>query len=357
MPTFWIFVVLSICTVLVKAQFMLGGLIMGGGAIGYKYYNSMEACNSYWIHQDPDDVERALNSEWKKKVFGQDLALKVIRNSLLNHLKKVAAGNSEKPLVLSFHGGLGTGKTFVTDLLANLLFKEGENSSFVRRMHLIDMLSHLYTKDEKRHMIKNQIKTTVQSCSQSLIIIEEIDNLEPGIIDVLFSYFDQQKSVGGVDFRKAIFIFSSNTGTREISYETCKQFNLTEQRSQFDAEAFYRIIKHASYQGQSDPLSLSRGGFAMSKLIKHDLINSFVPFLPLEKDHIVQCMEASFAKENEIVEKAKSNPRLKEKFFREIGKKISFHHPAGCSKTFSENGCKRVSIKIGQEADNFFFPD
>ena len=39
--------------------------------------------------------------------------------------------NPKKPLVLSLHGWTGTGKNFVSKLIAENIYKEGMDSSFV----------------------------------------------------------------------------------------------------------------------------------------------------------------------------------------------------------------------------------
>jgi hypothetical protein len=36
------------------------------------------------------------------------------------------------------------------------------------------------------------------------------------------------------------------------------------------------------------------GGFHMSETIGSNLIDHYVPFLPLEKSHVVQCIEAEY---------------------------------------------------------------
>lgn len=144
---------------------------------------------------------------------------------LISHLSRVTDGELKKPLVLSFNIGIGTVKTFVSKLLANVLYTKGENSTFVRRLFRTDMRINAKTIDEKRDIIRNQIRPIIQLCNRILIIFEEIDKMEEGVIDVLFSYFDQYQN----DFRDVTFIFSSNDGVHEINHETCTQLNKTEQ--------------------------------------------------------------------------------------------------------------------------------
>ena len=61
-------------------------------------------------------------------VFGQHIAVPIILNSVTGFIK---SSNAKKPLVLSLHGPTGTGKNFVSQLIAESIYKEGMDSSFV----------------------------------------------------------------------------------------------------------------------------------------------------------------------------------------------------------------------------------
>ena len=53
---------------------------------------------------------------------------------------------------------------------------------------------------------------------QHLFIFDEIDKLPEGVIDAVKPFIDHHETVGGVDFRRCIFIFLSNTGGKEASF-------------------------------------------------------------------------------------------------------------------------------------------
>ena len=67
----------------------------------------------------------------ERQLYGQHLVMKAVINHVKGHVK---AENPAKALVLSFHGGTGTGKNHVSRLIAHHLYKEGIKSKFV---HLI----------------------------------------------------------------------------------------------------------------------------------------------------------------------------------------------------------------------------
>jgi len=58
----------------------------------------------------------------KKHFFGQHIASKIIVSALAGNLHR--SSNNKKPLVMSFHGCTGSGKNFLSDLIASHMFKD-----------------------------------------------------------------------------------------------------------------------------------------------------------------------------------------------------------------------------------------
>ena len=51
------------------------------------------------------------------------------------------------------------------------------------------------------------LKGNVTKCPHSIFIFDEMDLLPPGIIDAIRPFLGSETLVGGVDYRKATFIF------------------------------------------------------------------------------------------------------------------------------------------------------
>ena len=64
----------------------------------------------------------------QRKMFGQHIASKVILKAVTGFMNNK---NPKKPLVLSLHGWTGTGKNFVSHLIAENIYREGMRSGFV----------------------------------------------------------------------------------------------------------------------------------------------------------------------------------------------------------------------------------
>lgn len=66
-----------------------------------------------------------------EKLYGQHLASSKVLELIGSHVK---SENPSKPLVLSFHGPVGVGKTYVSQTIAKYMYVDGVHSKFV---HLI----------------------------------------------------------------------------------------------------------------------------------------------------------------------------------------------------------------------------
>lgn len=64
-----------------------------------------------------------------KEFFGQHLAADIVLNGLRSHLHHE---DSNKALVLSFHGWAGSGKTYLAELIMKSLYEGGSESKFVK---------------------------------------------------------------------------------------------------------------------------------------------------------------------------------------------------------------------------------
>lgn len=69
-----------------------------------------------------------LQNDLDTKLFGQHIASRILLKAVSGFMSNE---NPKKPLVLSLHGWTGTGKNFVSKLIAENIYKEGMDSSFV----------------------------------------------------------------------------------------------------------------------------------------------------------------------------------------------------------------------------------
>ncbi|XP_065784340.1 torsin-1B isoform X2 [Muntiacus reevesi] len=176
------------------------------GYLSYKdlYCRFAECCRS----ERPLNAS-ALKQDLEEKLFGQHLATEVILKALTGFKNNK---NPKKPLTLSLHGWAGTGKNFVSQIVAENLHPKGLKSNFV---HLF--VSTLHFPHEQhiklyQDQLQKWIRGNVSACAGSVFIFDEMDKLHPGVIDAIKPFLDYYEQIDGVSYRKAIFIFLSNAG-------------------------------------------------------------------------------------------------------------------------------------------------
>jgi hypothetical protein len=154
-----------------------------------------------WIDYSLELLQYNLDNE----VYGQHLVNDMIPKLIHKHLND---NNPKKALVLSFHGWTGGGKNFVSQIVAKSIFRkygESQRSDFVH--HLLLSRFHDQNQNEIKNQIQNNVTNGIKKCERPLFIFEEIDELPPGVIDVIKPFLDCNTFIDGINYKKAIFIF------------------------------------------------------------------------------------------------------------------------------------------------------
>ncbi|KAK2885312.1 hypothetical protein Q8A67_016149 [Cirrhinus molitorella] len=272
---------------------------------------------------DPDDLSfdsGRLKADLEKSLFGQHIASDVVFKAVSSFMTD---SNPNKPLVLSFHGTTGTGKNYVTKIIARNLYKKGEHS---KHIHLF--LPDLHFSDPAQ--IKQLIHKSVSNFPCSMFIFDEVDMMQPQMIDGIKHFLDYNSYVDGVSFRNAIFVFLSNAGGNVISEVALGFWREGRRREEImmnSMELEAKISQHI--------MNEETGGFSQSSLINKHLIDHYVPFLPLELEHVRQCVMAEMVhmkmtQDYDLADKvARDRPFFPEK-----------------EKIFAVKGCKTVRQKL-----------
>lgn len=91
------------------------------------YCTYYECCDPRQIIYDVDGLKADLQS----RLFGQHIVNATLIPALRAHIRNLH--RSEKPLVMSFHGLIGTGKNFVTERIIKHFYQKGDHSRFVHK--------------------------------------------------------------------------------------------------------------------------------------------------------------------------------------------------------------------------------
>ncbi|XP_055906522.1 torsin-like protein [Eupeodes corollae] len=293
------------------------------------YCKLQECCNDDYI---PGYVSK-LEDELESHLFGQHIVIQKVIPALQAHFNK--GTHSKKSLVLSFHGTPGTGKNYVADFMAKTLYKKGLSSKFVhvfkgRADFPLQSESELYSRQ-----IKMLVENAVMECPRSLFIFDEVDKMPNGIFEALTSLVDYSSKNKDVDYRQAIFVFLSNTAGVNIATHLGSLLSKGILREDTKMSDFENILEVGAYNLE--------GGMKKTGLIEAHVVDHYIPFLPLEKEHVAKCIEAEFRRWGKI-----PSSEITEKIIEEF---VSFEKKTGL---FATSGCKRLDKKVVVEGKMMF---
>ncbi|XP_077354442.1 torsin family 1 isoform X1 [Festucalex cinctus] len=284
------------------------------------FYHFHECCRPEWIAFNRTGLEEDLSS----KLFGQHLASHIINKAVSGFMNNP---NPKKPLVLSLHGWTGTGKNFASALIAENIYREGMDSNFVHVFTAELHFPHTGQMDTYKTQLQQWIKGNVSSCARSMFIFDEMDKMHPGLIDSIKPYLDYYDKVDGVSYRKAIFIFLSNAGGESIVRTTLDFWNAGKSREEIELKDVETSLALSVFNNKNS-------GLWHTSLIDKNLVDFFVPFLPLEYKHVVQCAMAAMTAQG-----LEPDADVASKVARDL-----LYFPKA-ERVFSVKGCKTIDSK------------
>ncbi len=290
----------------------------GLAAVGSMF--SYETCTSWWI--EPNIT--GMRNVFRTQLHGQHLVSDITLKAINGHFK---SSQPSKALVLSFHGWTGVGKNFVTKIIAEHMYKNGMDSKFVHFFVADLHFPHTTKIGLYQDQLRLWITGNVSNCGRSLFIFDEVDKMQKGIIDVVRPFITQYSNINGINFKKSIFIFLSNAGGIDIARKTLEHWKMGKRREELTRREMERVLELSAFNEE--------GGLQHSRLIEKCLVSAFVPFLPLERQHVKLCIEDDL--------RAKGY-KYNEDIISKVADELLYFPPE--DKLFSKSGCKRVSQKV-----------
>ncbi|KAJ7308493.1 hypothetical protein JRQ81_009052 [Phrynocephalus forsythii] len=273
----------------------------------------------------PDPVEAVLQETLDRKVFGQHLATKVVVKAVAGFLNNP---NPKKPLTLSLHGWTGTGKNFVSKIVAESIYKEGLNSKYVHQFVSTLHFPHRQNITSYKDQLQGWIRGNVSVCARSVFIFDEMDKMHAGLIDSIKPFLDYYDELDGVSYRKAIFLFLSNSGAEKITEVALDFWRRGKRREDLQLRDVEAAVSVSVFNNKNS-------GFWHSSLIDRNLIDYFVPFLPLEYRHVKMCVRVELESRGYVAD---------EEIVTRVADEMTYFPKE--ERIYSDKGCKTVFTKL-----------
>nr|XP_003925027.3 torsin-3A [Saimiri boliviensis boliviensis] len=266
--------------------------------------------------------------EWDLNVrlHGQHLVRQLVLSTVRGYLE---TPQPDKALALSFHGWSGTGKNFVARMLAENLYRDGLRSDCVRMFIATIHFPHSKYVDLYKEQLKGQIRETQQLCHQTLFIFDEAEKLHPGLLEVLGPHLERRAPEDDrAESPWTIFLFLSNLRGDIINEVVLKLLKDGWSREEI-------TVEHLEPHLQAEIVETIDNGFGHSRLVRENLIDCFIPFLPLEYRHVRLCAPDAFLSQELL---------YTEETLDEIAQMMVYVPKE--EQLFSSQGCKSISQRI-----------
>jgi hypothetical protein len=252
-----------------------------------------------------------LRLTFDERVYGQHIAADLI----INALNDFNQDRSRRMLVMLWHGWTGVGKNYVSRIITEKL-----SSSSVHKIIVPFHLAH-GTVDEARNlrdwMVSNLSSDSL--CRLQIFIVDEVDKTTSTVLENLHRTL-AELSVTLLDSEvRTVIILLSNDGATDINSHLTNVLALGKSRD---------TVRPKDLQ----PILTSRW---LAKMYSDRLIDIIVPFLPLERQHVIQCIE---------YELKMRGLKASEELVRNILSNLQFFPPD--MQFFVKTGCRRVSYLI-----------
>ena len=191
-----------------------------------------------------------LENNMRKRVMGQDEALKLVSNAIIR--SRAGIKDANRPIgSFIFLGPTGVGKTEVAKTLANELFDSDKH------MIRIDMSEYMESFNVSRlvgappgyvgYDEGGQLTEKVRRNPYSIVLFDEIEKAHPDVFNILLQILDDGRITDSqgrlVDFKNTIIIMTSNIGSEYIlnNKDNSKELVFNELRHTFKPEFINRI--------------------------------------------------------------------------------------------------------------------
>uniref|UniRef100_A0A3B3ZQ85 Torsin family 2 member A n=1 Tax=Periophthalmus magnuspinnatus TaxID=409849 RepID=A0A3B3ZQ85_9GOBI len=268
---------------------------------------------------------RGLEWDLYRNVFGQHLAQDAVSQEVSAFIR---TKSPERPLVLSLHGGSGTGKTLVSSMLVSHLYGSGVNSPHVHRFSPTLHFPRKERVHQYRVALKDWVQGNLTACARSVFLFDEMENMPPGLIDVLEPFLGPSHVVYSTNYRKAIYVFISTVGERVISTVTLDARSSGRDRDEIRLNELQEAISQEAFNS-------THGGLSRSRILSQSLVTVFVPFLPLTRVHVERCVQAQLCQRGQCE---------RSDVVQAVGGAMSYSPKLG--HYFSSTGCKAIPAKI-----------
>ncbi|KAG8464764.1 hypothetical protein KFE25_010132 [Diacronema lutheri] len=203
------------------------------------------------------------------RVRHQPAALHLVLDALRLHYGEGGASQRAaraKPLVFSFHGPTGVGKSLLHEVLARALYERADARGRAAGALVIGAVGYRNAALalEYEEELRARINQHVRRCARPLIVVEELQLMPPSALRVLVPMLSRPTDSSAPDYSNATFVLTSNLGGEAV----IARAYAAPSREQLDLDALQDELLAT--------VDIAAGSTALSAAV--DVIVPFLPF-------------------------------------------------------------------------------
>ncbi|XP_063000692.1 torsin-4A [Elgaria multicarinata webbii] len=282
-------------------------LLLLVGIVCFQILNAIENLDDNLLKYDLDGLEKTM----RREVFGQALAVENIIGLLKDYL---ATHIHNKPLVMSFNGPSGVGKSHVGWLLAKHFRSVMDHHSVLHyfTMHRCPDPASVYDcQSELSKTISDMVTQAEIEEKIPVFILDEVESMSPALLETLGGFFQKNQTN---EFLNAVYILISNLGGDEIMDVVLQNLLQPQGKMEELRTALRPVLGHL-----------------------HPLWTTveIVPFTLLEKNHVQSCFYEEMMSEGIYPDPS---------HIERLAGQLNYYTQGG--QEFAISGCKQVVSKV-----------
>ncbi|XP_052763065.1 torsin-1A-like [Mya arenaria] len=258
-------------------------------------------------------------------IWGQPVATEMVVEAVKAHRTAL----NRKPLVLSLHGGTGTGKTALSLLLARTMFGYKDGEPFGTSGVYVIGKPVGASNEEYKEYIRTTLDGALRSGSGSLFVFERMKSV-PGNIGQLLKTILEDSEHNYPCKDETIFLLSTHIGSKNLEDVALDSWKHGIDRDRIDHRELQAAISTASGDNETDRWH--------RRMTEHGLITKSIPFLPLDRSTVRRCI----VHEMPYLPHVNENKKLADVRYA-MGLR-NFH--ASGSIVFAKKGCANISLTV-----------
>lgn len=244
------------------------------------------------INETDADRLKLLEEELKKRVIGQDEAVKAVAKAIRR--SRLGLKDPKRPAgSFIFLGTTGVGKTELARALAEVMF--GNENALIR----VDMSEYMEKHDVSKLIGSppgyvgydegGQLTEKVRRRPYSVVLFDEIEKAHPEIFNAMLQILDDGRLTDGqgrtVDFRNTIIIMTSNIGARMLTSAAGRKIGFVTPKTNVDEKTGTNFV---TIDEASDELLYGGKTFDEAKVVvMEELKKAFNPEFINRVDEII----------------------------------------------------------------------